>query len=196
MKKRSALIFGLPAMVLAFSMVLAGCEDPNGGGGGGGGGGDDGITIDSFVGEWEGITNSNATLTVTKVAEQDKFTLVYSWGSGGNAATYTYTLSYSGSIVDLSSDGSNFKGVPFTGTGTRTSGTGVVFENTDHGGLFGYAQLIDTTSSPSATNTPAGYLGIDTNGFLAVYYVYSGGYFTIDGDDDNYGCQSFERPSN
>ena len=29
MKKRSALIFGLLAVVLAFSMVLAGCDDPN-----------------------------------------------------------------------------------------------------------------------------------------------------------------------
>ena len=30
MKKRSTLIFGLLAAVLAFSMVLAGCDDPNG----------------------------------------------------------------------------------------------------------------------------------------------------------------------
>ena len=45
MKKRSALIFGLLAVVLVFSLVLAGCKDTNGGGGGdnngssGGGGG-------------------------------------------------------------------------------------------------------------------------------------------------------------
>ena len=38
MKKRSTLIFGLLAAVLAFSMVLAGCEDPNGSDGDGGGG--------------------------------------------------------------------------------------------------------------------------------------------------------------
>ena len=38
MKKRSALFFGLLAAVLAFSMVLAGCEDPNGSDGDGGGG--------------------------------------------------------------------------------------------------------------------------------------------------------------
>ena len=30
MKKRSTLIFGLLAALLAFSMVLAGCKDPNG----------------------------------------------------------------------------------------------------------------------------------------------------------------------
>jgi predicted small secreted protein len=33
MKKRGVLILGLPAALLAFSMVLTSCPDPNGGGG-------------------------------------------------------------------------------------------------------------------------------------------------------------------
>jgi hypothetical protein len=40
MKKKSIVILGLLAALLAFSMVLTGCPDSNGGGGGGGGGGE------------------------------------------------------------------------------------------------------------------------------------------------------------
>ena len=191
MKKRSALIFGLLAVVLAFSMVLAGCDDPNKESGStpppGGG-----ITIASFEGEWENSFN-HSTLTVTKVAGENKFTLVYS--NNNNSSTYTYTLSYTGSIEDFSSNGGqfNFKGVPFTGVGKRTSGSGTLESNNDLGGLFERTHPIAATT-PSDTATPAGYLGIDTNGYLSVFYVYSSGASTIDGEDDNYGGTSFERP--
>jgi hypothetical protein len=39
--KRNRLFFGMLATALAFALVLAGCEDPNGGGGDSGGGGGD-----------------------------------------------------------------------------------------------------------------------------------------------------------
>ena len=78
MKKRSALIFGLLAVLLAFSMVLTGCPDPNKDDGGGGGGGN------PFLGTWQAtIQQSTETLTFNNDG-----TFTSSWGAdfGG---TYT-----------------------------------------------------------------------------------------------------------
>ena len=83
MKKRSALIFGLLAVLLAFSVVLAGCDAPNKDDGGGGGGG-----TNQFVGTWNssaGTLTFRADLTATYSAGPQSGTYTHS----GNTATLT-----------------------------------------------------------------------------------------------------------
>ena len=88
MKKRSALIFGLLAVLLAFSMVLTGCPDPNKDDGGGGGGGN------PFLGTWQ-TTIQQYTETLTF---NNDGTFTSSWGAddsgtytvNGNTATMTF----------------------------------------------------------------------------------------------------------
>ena len=204
MKTKHGLLFGFAVIAIAAMFTLAGCKTEDDGGNGNGNGNGDGngdgggVTTSSFEGAWEHSYNSN-TLTVTKVAGQDKFTLVYtsSWG------TYTYTLSYTGSIAEVIQDNNPDnplgKGVPFTGTGTRTSGNGYNgggSGTTDVEGLFKGTEGIAITS-PAATNTtPAGYLLIDGTE-LFVYYEDENVSSPITiGGKKHYGDQKFNKASN
>ena len=84
MKKRSTLIFGLLAALLAFSMVLAGCDDPNKDNGGGGGGPS---IPEGMIGTW---THGSYTLVIT--ADSAKLTGADSNGTGDDTV-HTLTSS-------------------------------------------------------------------------------------------------------
>jgi hypothetical protein len=73
MKTKRFFLFGLPVVLLALGLVLAGCgddDDDDGGNGGGGGGGDAAATI-------SGTPRMGATLTVTYTGFTPSFSGTY-----------------------------------------------------------------------------------------------------------------------
>ena len=92
MKKRSTLIFGLLAALLAFSMVLAGCKDPNNDSG------ETGIPAD-LQGTWTGTSvAANYTLVITETTA--KLTGTNTAGTG-NGTVYTLTSTDSDSALGM-----------------------------------------------------------------------------------------------
>ena len=95
MKKRSALIFGLLAAVLALSMAVTGCDNGSTGGGGGGS-----IVPAELIGKWEGSGGDSPPGPQYIEFTSDNKILTRMTEDGDVAATATVT-SVSGNKVSI-----------------------------------------------------------------------------------------------
>ena len=130
MKKRSALIFGLLAALLALSMVVTGCKDPNGGGEDGG------------ATEWPEAWYNRDTGAQIWGTAGNPYPYVQTWNTQSGSFLYYYTAVTTYTTYKLQS---------FNGDGTSTGSFKVkkLAESEETGSELTVTYTMNTSATPN-----------------------------------------------